>query len=138
MQFGTDTLPDLPFNETGTKSDDAVATLSNKSSEDEELDFVSLENLLNCGDDNTQKFTLPIHMRCAAHTFNLIASKDADAALQITGFKTSYRNAMGKARALWNQQSSSTVAAHCIHTALGRMLVVPNTSTWNSTYDALV
>ncbi|KAG5890541.1 hypothetical protein JTB14_028292 [Gonioctena quinquepunctata] len=58
-------------------------------------------------------------MRCAAHTFNLVASKDADAALQITVFKTPYRSALAKARTLWNQQSRSTVAADSIHAELG-------------------
>ncbi|CAK1590292.1 unnamed protein product [Parnassius mnemosyne] len=79
-------------------------------------------------------------MRCAAHTLNLIASKDADAALQITIFKTSYRNAIAKARTLWNQQSRtrSTVAADSIHAELGRRLVLLNTTRLNSMYDAIV
>lgn len=77
-------------------------------------------------------------MRCAAHTFNLVASKDADAALQITVFKTPYRSALAKARTLWNQQTRSTVAADSIHAELGRRLVLPNTTRWNSLYDAIV
>ncbi|GBP81121.1 hypothetical protein EVAR_88218_1 [Eumeta japonica] len=77
-------------------------------------------------------------MRCAAHTFNLVASKDVNAALQITVFKIPYRSCLAKARTLWNQQSCSTVAADSIHAELGRRLVLPNTTRWNSLYDATV
>jgi hypothetical protein len=52
---------------------------------------------------------LPVHMRCAAHTFNLVASVDVDKVLDSAQFKSAYRKAMSKARALWNQQCHSTV-----------------------------
>lgn len=150
VQFGTETdiLPSIPSHDMDSEADDAVSALLNQSSEDEELEYVSVENLLSVSDqcyrsvDNdsiSQNFnTLPVHMRCAAHTFNLVASKDADAALETALFKIPYRNAMAKARALWHLQSRSTVAADNIHSELGRRLVTPNTTRWNSTYDAVV
>ena len=43
----------------------------------------------------------------------------------------------GKAWALWNQQSRSTVATDIIQEELERRLVVPNASKWNSLYASL-
>ncbi|KAG5868429.1 hypothetical protein JTB14_029045 [Gonioctena quinquepunctata] len=122
VQFGSeiDILPELPCDlESG--SDPDIANLLNPNSEEDDeyddLEFISVENKLNAPDR--------LH-------------KDADAALQITVFKTPYRSALAKARTLWNQQSRSTVAADSIHAELGRRLVLPNTTRWNSLYDAIV
>ena len=49
---------------------------------------------------------LPQHMQCAAHTLNLVATMDADKALDKDGiYKKHYPSAFGKAQALWNKQS---------------------------------
>ncbi|CAG9793862.1 unnamed protein product [Diatraea saccharalis] len=151
VQFGSeiDILPELPSCDLESEFDPDIANLLNPNSEEnDDLEFIIVENILNapdrlhCNEINEQILenfnTSPIHMRCAAHTFNLVASKDVDAALQITVFKTPYRSALAKARTLWNQQSRSTVAADSIHAELGRRLVLPNTTRWNSLYDAIV
>ena len=48
---------------------------------------------------------LPKHMRCAAHTLNLVSTTDADKALQGNGYRSVYRSAFAKAQQLWNKQS---------------------------------
>lgn len=78
-------------------------------------------------------------MRCAAHTLNLIATKDTEEALSAGDghLGMAYRSAMNNGRGLWNKQSRSTNAAELIYTKFGRKLVVPNKTRWNSTYDAI-
>ncbi|CAI9734396.1 XP_042229523.1uncharacterized protein LOC121871369 [Octopus vulgaris] len=75
--------------------------------------------------------------KSAAHTFNLVASVDADKALDSASFKSAYRKAMSKAQRLrlWNLQSRNTVTTDSILDALKRRLVVLR---WNSTYDSVV
>jgi hypothetical protein len=81
---------------------------------------------------------LPPHMRCAAHTLNLVASVDADKALADSNFKSVCRKTMAKAQGLWNAQNRSVPVADLVHEVLGRRLVVPNATRWNSTFDAVV
>ena len=126
--------------------DDDVDALLAGSVDERELEYVSLADYLTIpvaepdDVDNIlgNPINLPPHMRCASHKFNLVASKDADAALQRGVFKGPYRAAMAKAQALRNLQNRSTVAADSIHAEVGRRLVVPNTTRWNSTYDSVV
>lgn len=107
--------------------------------EEFESEFISItDSLIVPGTIASNPLNLPTHMRCAAHTFNLVASKDADDALQNATFKGSYRAAMAKARALWNIQDRSTVAADKIYEEIQRRLLVPNTTRWNSTYDSVL
>jgi KRAB domain-containing zinc finger protein len=81
--------------------------------------------------------TLPPHMRCAAHSLNLIAAVDTEQAMEDEDFKNAYKSAMDKARGLWNAQCRSTISADNIKQDLGCKLVVPNVTRWNSTYDAV-
>ncbi|PVD26816.1 hypothetical protein C0Q70_11962 [Pomacea canaliculata] len=80
---------------------------------------------------------LPPHQRCAAHTLNLVASKDSEAALQDGVFRTASRSLFAKAQAVWSKQSRAVSAAENIQEAMGRKMIIPNQSRWNSTYDAV-
>ncbi|XP_013878674.1 uncharacterized protein LOC106528135 [Austrofundulus limnaeus] len=81
---------------------------------------------------------LPAHLKCAAHTFNLVASVDAKKALESASFKSAYRKFMSKAQGLWKLQSCGTVAKRKMSDVLKRRLVVPNSNRWNSIYDAVL
>jgi hypothetical protein len=112
----------------------------------EELDLSEDPNPLNVNSildgqswnrNNQRQKTLPPHMRCAAHTLNLVATVDTEQAMEDEDFKIAYKHAMDKARGLWNAQCRSTLSADNFKQELGRKLVVPNVTRWNSTYDAV-
>ncbi len=81
---------------------------------------------------------LTVHMRCAAQTLNLVATADAEKALQDDPFNNTSTTTMRKARQLWNSQNRSIVQADLIQEELKKRLKVPNATGWNSIYDAVV
>lgn len=67
---------------------------------------------------------ISVHRRCAAHTVNLLASKDT---AHVPGWT---------AAPLWHFQNRKTVTSNEIKAALGRKLVAPSATKWNSSHDA--
>jgi hypothetical protein len=105
---------------------------------EDEVEFITLAKVFDEHASEDEPNSLPKHMRCAAHTLNLVATKDAEKALvDDSCFKTVWRKAMGKAQSLWNAQNRSTQAADKIKEHLKRRLKTPNSTRWNSTYDAI-
>jgi hypothetical protein len=125
-----DTVPEDPENELLAEPD-----LEQFVEEPEEEQYITVENVLEHAVDAA---VLPVHMRCAAHTLNLVATADAEKALLDDTFQAASTTAMRKARQLWNAQSRSIVQADIIHEELKKRLVVPNATRWNSIYDAVV
>lgn len=66
-------------------AEDAVAA------EDVLPEAVDVQDLLRRDDAGEVNNILPAHMRCAAHTFNLIATADASKAMEDHRFKTPFR-----------------------------------------------
>ena len=87
------------------------------------------------GSDNL--FHLPKHQQCAVHTLNLVATKDAEEALNNKVFKAVSRKVFSKCQALWNKQSQSTLAADEIRDKCAQMFSVPIVTRWNSMYRAM-
>lgn len=143
--FGSDgdTLPEasdpqLDPELTPDDTDDLVDLVRDPDTVDDPPEAIEVDDILQMGEmGGGQQSSLPMHMRCAAHTLNLVATADASAALTDANFRGAQRKAMGKAQALWNAQSRSTVFADIIEAELKRRLVVPNATRWNSTYDAV-
>ncbi|CAI9727394.1 Hypothetical predicted protein [Octopus vulgaris] len=52
----------------------------------DEVEYISVDAILD--EFSRLGLNLPVHMKCAAHTFNLVASVDADKALDSTLFKS--------------------------------------------------
>ncbi|XP_025098315.1 uncharacterized protein LOC112566373 [Pomacea canaliculata] len=91
-------------------------------SDEEEENITSVEFL----PGESTSVVLPPHQRCAAHTLNLVASKDSEAALQDGAFRTASRSLFAKAQAVWNKQSRVVSAAESIQEATGRQMIIPN------------
>lgn len=80
---------------------------------------------------------LPPHQRCACHSLNLIATKDAQDAELDSQFKKLYRSSSAKATAIWNKSSRSVQTAEAIMEICKQALVKPNQTRWNSWYMAI-
>ncbi|XP_007566495.1 uncharacterized protein LOC103147880 isoform X1 [Poecilia formosa] len=134
VQFGAEAefLPNIP--EAAAESEEDW--IQDVDPEAGGVEYISVDATLD--KSSSLGLKLPVHMKCAAHTFNLVASVDASEALNCTLFRSAYRKAMSKARALWCLQSRSTVAAACIFEAFKRRLAVPDGTRWNSTYNSVV
>lgn len=86
---------------------------------------------------STEHLFLPPHQRCASHTINLIATKDAETALTTVSYKKIFRATFSKCQALWNKQNTSTQAADQIKESFGVYLSTPGVTRWNSTFDSV-
>ncbi|PVD18250.1 hypothetical protein C0Q70_20799 [Pomacea canaliculata] len=107
-------------------------------SDEEEENITSVEFL----PGESTSVVLPPHQRCAAHTLNLVASKDSEAALQDGAFRTVSRSLFAKAQAVWNKQSRVVSAAVCVFViehsrGYGTADDHSKPNRWNSTYDAV-
>lgn len=80
---------------------------------------------------------LPPHVRCAAHTLNLVATADAAAAELDAQYSRIAKSVFRKCAALWTKQGQSNVAADLIKSHCGVYLQRPNTTRWNSLHDAM-
>jgi len=81
---------------------------------------------------------LPPHMRCASHTYNLVATADAEKALlNDPYFGEEYCLVMHKCRTIWNKQNQSTQVADAIRDHFQKKLKTPGATRWNSVYDSV-
>jgi REP element-mobilizing transposase RayT len=83
---------------------------------------------------------LPKHIRCLAHTANLICTNDFAKNLKDTPdtvFKSSYKKLVAKCNKLWIGQNMSSNKADYVKQQLNKYLTTPGATRWNSLYDAL-
>ncbi len=119
-------------------TDPTQAVLSH--TDDGELTFTNIADILDNQTGGEEAFTLPPHHRCAAHTMNLIAVNDAETGNEDTNYKKLNRSTMAKCSALWNKTSRSPQAAEVVaELCMSEItLTVPNATRWNSLYYAVV
>lgn len=103
----------------------------------DEVSFSDICEIMN--QPNEPLVSLPSHMRCAAHTLNLIATTDVTNALSKQGgsYKKLYRGAMAKCSKLWSTFNHSDLAANVVQDLTGMSLRTPGETRWNSTFDAV-
>lgn len=99
--------------------------------------MIEIDEILANGLEQNPEYSLPPHHRCASHTLNLVATRDSEKALSDVIYKKQMRSSFAKMQGLWNKQSRTSVVADTIHDALNVYINVPNTTRWNSTYNAV-
>jgi hypothetical protein len=94
--------------------------------------------ILEEGSEEGGLYNLPEHLRCAAHTLNLVAGPDVKNVLENEPLHKSAIDQ--KANDLWKKQRASTNAMDIITKKMKRRLVrvTPGQTRWNSKFDALV
>lgn len=116
-------------------TDDNIPSTSSEDFDESELETcVEINDILDANEDARR---LPPHHCCTAHTLNLLATKDAEEALTSPSYKRISRQVLAKCQVLFNKQNMSTLAADIIFKHLGRYLVVPGATRWNSLFDSL-
>ena len=121
-------------------------SLSNEEGDEEEssdnfegVTFISIDDdaSVQPSVDSNKLIVLPNHIRCAAHTLNLVATTDAKKALEKSpAFKRLNHLVMGKCSALWNC-GSRPKSAEIIEQICQRHLPYPCPTRWNSLFDCL-
>ncbi len=102
------------------------------------LPFDDVDSLFDANSDNTTGFVLPPHHRCCSHTLSLIAVTDSQAALsENASYKRLHNATMAKCSAIWNSASRSQKSSEAVDDIIGRRLVKPCPTRWNSLYDAM-
>ncbi|XDV11629.1 hypothetical protein PO909_000517, partial [Leuciscus waleckii] len=121
---------------TATVTDNGSNFVDDDDEEDEEVTFTNVADVL---DTSTEEgIVLPPHLRCASHTLNFISCSDVDKwLLSNPGTKGIYRTATAKCTALWSKASRSTLASELVGDLVGKKLLVPFSTRWNSFYDAV-
>ena len=102
-----------------------------------ELEFQDVSEVL-IADPGDGLYHLPPHQRCAAHTLNLIATKDAEDALKRSpAFAKLSRSVFAKCQGLWNKQGRANQFAELVKSKFGLYFVVPNATRWNSVFYSM-
>ncbi|KAL4150100.1 hypothetical protein QTP88_003938 [Uroleucon formosanum] len=104
---------------------------------DDEIDIIEIDEILANGLEQNPEYSLPPHHHCASHTLNLVATRDSEKALSDVIYKKQMRSSFAKMQGLWNKQSRTSEVADTNYDVLNVYINVPNTTRWNSTYNAI-
>lgn len=108
---------------------------TNEADDESEIRPVELTGILNSPDGSD--FVLPPHIRCAAHTLNLVATSDSAVAELDTQYSRIAKSVFRKCSALWSKQGQFNVSADLIKSHCGVYLRRPVPTRWNSLHDAI-
>lgn len=81
--------------------------------------------------------TLPGHKRCSAHNMHLVVSKDIVSSELDTDYTEVLSSVISKCQAVFNKQNRSAQVADMIKSKIGRYLITPIATRWNSSFSSL-
>lgn len=122
------------LNENSSDSDNSDLEIDSMERINVEKLFINLEQeQLNLNNTN-HSFYLPQHLKCCAHTLNLIATTDV-AKITDPNYLHLSESTFKKLYSFWNLISRSTVASDKVIEMCGCKFPVPVITRWNSLYD---
>ncbi len=98
---------------------------------------VSIGDLLEDNNLDMATLELPDHYRCAAHTLNLVATRDAEKARDQLYMRL-HRQVFAKLSAVWSLYNKSPIFFEKVTEKFSRGMVTPTPTRWNSVYDSVV
>lgn len=101
------------------------------------VQFADISAILQDNSQQELNFFLPPHHRCAAHTLNLIATRDLEKAASQDVSRKLYRSALSKCAAIWNKAHRSPIAAEVLEDIANMRCIVPSVTRWSSEYRAI-
>lgn len=122
------------LNEYSSDSDNSDLEIDSMEIMDVEELFINLEQEQPDLHDTDHSFYLPQHLKCCAHTLNLIATTDI-AKITDTNYLQLSESTFKKLHSFWNLISRSTVASDKVFEMCGCKFPVPVITRWNSLYD---
>ena len=126
------------FDDTLAEAEEEIANVSDSDDEfDEPVILPDVPNAL-MQNDEADRIVSPPHLRCAAHTLNLVVAQDLAKAKLPNECRKILRSSLSKCYALCNKVQRSTKAADAFRECTGRGLVVPTVTILNSLYSSLL
>lgn len=134
----SDSDPEAETNEQSTSAGSVQTNLKRVRifNDDEEPEtFIPLTEMLQSSVNISTMFNLPPHRRCACHTLNLIAKEDIAKRSDI-GLLSIKTGVEAKIKQITKRQRKSPKASQKINEVLGGLFVQPNSTRWNSWFNA--
>lgn len=106
---------------------------------DDSLEFQpnEISSHLNASLDNSET-RLPNRTSCAAHKLNLVMTSDLRKWTMAPTYSEIHSVVTGKLKEIWRQQNLSCLTSDFIQQKLGRSLLTPVSTRWNSFFDSLL
>lgn len=87
--------------------------------------------------DDGEDVPLPSHIKCSAHTLNLVGKTDSFNAMLDDEYSEIYGRVFTKLNVIWASSTSSRKNSELVEKYLERKLIKPHRIRWNWIYDAV-
>lgn len=133
-----------------TENDIEIINLSNELEQESVVDIVSNDlmaqsinfgMILECVDEvmmiGDEQVFLPSQMRCFSHLLNNVGSKDFEDSISLSSIGSIWKLLLERLHRFWYFLRKSSMAKKICKDISGTIFRVPNTTRWNSLYNAI-